>query len=41
MLMCFFLQESIKARVFEVLMYFVNYEDEIVKEKVLSGLGKI
>lgn len=31
--------ESIKARVFEVLMYFVNHEDEIVKEKALSGLG--
>lgn len=27
-------------RVFEVLMYFVNHEDEIVKEKALSGLGK-
>ncbi|XP_078316661.1 nipped-B-like protein isoform X3 [Crassostrea virginica] len=32
-------QETIRERVFEVLMYFVNHEDEIVKEKALSGLG--
>ncbi|XP_061192495.1 nipped-B-like protein isoform X1 [Saccostrea echinata] len=31
--------ETIRERVFQVLMYFINHEDEIVKEKALCGLG--
>lgn len=36
----FFLQVSIKDRVFDVLSYFIAHEDEDVRIKALTGLGK-
>ena len=31
---------TIKDRVFDVLMYFVSHEEEDVRHKALSGIGK-
>ena len=38
-LVLYFLKVPVRDRVFEVLLYFSNLEDEDIKLKALSGLG--